>query len=67
MVSAMRVMALLLRSKRLGVGRPMISEVVCEIWDNLFLLETDSIVRKQGEHCRAVWLELHFYFVVFVQ
>lgn len=51
MLSAMRVMALLLRSERLGVGRPMIFKAVCVIRHNLFLLEADSMV---------LWIELCF-------
>ncbi len=31
------------------VGRPVILEAVSVIWSNLFLLKTDSMVKKQGE------------------
>lgn len=40
-------MAQLLRSERFGAGRLVILEAMLEIRDKVFLLETDSMVRKQ--------------------
>ena len=44
MILALRAMALLLRSERLGVGRPMILDALCVMRMSLFLLETVNML-----------------------
>ena len=44
MLSALRVMAVLLRSERLGVGRPMIFEAWCVMRVSVFLFEVVSML-----------------------
>lgn len=57
MVSAMSVMALLLRSECLEIRRPVVLEVVYEIWSNLSLLKKDNM--ETGNR-RIIWTELWF-------
>lgn len=49
MVCALRAVAVLLRSRRLGVGRPMVLAALCVICVSLLLVGVDSILKKQVE------------------
>lgn len=54
-------MALLFRSVRLGVGRPIILEAVVVIRVSLVLFLTDNILKKQVEQYRRMdWIMLWY-------
>ena len=48
MESALRTVAVLLRTAKLGVGSAMILAALCVICVSLFLWVTGSMVKKQG-------------------